>query len=358
MWDLIGQYGLFLAKAVTVVVAILVVIASIVASGHKGKHGNRGTINVSKLNDKYTEVADLLKEIIFDEEEFKAFEKAEKKKHKDEKAEQKKKHKKQQSAEQEAEDRKKRIYVVEFDGDIEASQVAGLREEITAILTLATVKDEVVVKLESPGGMVHGYGLAASQLARITAKQIPLTACVDMVAASGGYMMACVANRIIAAPFAVMGSIGVMAAIPNVHRVLKKFDVDYDIMTAGEFKRTVSTFGENTEKGKKKFQEDLEDTHELFKKFVKENRPVVDIEKVATGEVWYGQQALDEHLVDEIQTSDDYLTSLAADADIYEVKYEIKKPLHEKLGIAAQTALEKTLLSWWQRLQHSKYYHS
>jgi serine protease SohB len=231
-----------------------------------------------------------------------------------------------------------------------------MREEITAVLSQATDKDEVVVKVESGGGMVHSYGLAASQLARITQKNIPLTVCVDKVAASGGYMMACVANKIVAAPFAILGSIGVVASLPNFHKLLKKNDIDYEMFTAGEYKRTVTMFGENTEKGRAKFVEDLEDTHVLFKEFVSENRPQVDIEKVATGEIWFGRRAKDVNLIDEIITSDEYLLSQIETADIFQVEYVYKKSIQEKLGFAAQGAVDRLLMTWWERLHFNRWF--
>jgi serine protease SohB len=243
--------------------------------------------------------------------------------------------------------RKKRVYVLDFHGDIKASATDELRESITAVLSLAEPADEVVVRLESPGGLVHGYGLAASQLARITQKKIPLTVCVDKVAASGGYMMACVADKIVAAPFAVLGSIGVVAQLPNFHRVLKKHDVDYEIFTAGEYKRTVTMLGENTEKGRRKFMEDLEDTHVLFKEFVGEHRPAVNVDEVATGEIWFGRRALEKNLIDLISTSDEYLTAMHPQADIVVVRYEHRKRIQDRVGLAAarafETAFEHTL---------------
>jgi serine protease SohB len=225
---------------------------------------------------------------------------------------------------------------------MKASATDELRESITAVLSLAEPIDEVVVRLESPGGLVHGYGLAASQLARISQKKIPLTVCVDKVAASGGYMMACVADKIVAAPFAVLGSIGVVAQLPNFHKVLKKHDVDYEIFTAGEYKRTVTMLGENTEKGRQKFMEDLEDTHVLFKEFVGEHRPVVNVDEVATGEIWFGRRALEVNLIDLISTSDEYLTAMHPQADIVAVRYEQKKGIQERVGLAASKALEAT----------------
>ena len=226
---------------------------------------------------------------------------------------------------------------------MKASEVETFREEITTVLTLAKPEDEIIVRLESPGGMVHSYGLASSQLARIRSANIPLTICVDKVAASGGYMMACIANKILAAPFAVIGSIGVVASLPNFNKVLKKFDVDYDVLTAGEYKRTLTMLGENTEEGRKKFIDDLEETHELFKGFVSEYRPSLDIPLVATGETWYGKVALEKQLVDGISTSDEYISQRVKEASVYEVKYVQKKSWQEKLGVSAQAAIEKSL---------------
>jgi serine protease SohB len=197
------------------------------------------------------------------------------------------------------------------------------------------------VRLESGGGMVHSYGLASSQLQRIRDRGIPLTVCIDKVAASGGYMMACIADKIISAPFAIVGSIGVVAQLPNFNRLLKKHDVDFEMFTAGEYKRTVTMFGHNSAKAKDKFKGDLEETHVLFKNHVSQFRPSLNIEAVATGDVWYGQDALENNLVDELGTSDDYLVKACNDADVFEVSYEFKKSLQEKLGLAVSMGIEK-----------------
>ena len=231
-----------------------------------------------------------------------------------------------------------------------ASETASLREEISAILSVADpATDEVLLRLESPGGVVHGYGLAASQLTRLKQKGVKLTVAVDKVAASGGYMMACVADKIVSAPFAIIGSVGVVAQMPNIHRFLKKRDVDVEIMTAGEYKRTMTIFGENTEKGRQKFQQELEETHALFKQFVVQNRPQVDIDKIATGEHWYGQQALELNLVDEIATSDDLILQAIEDKSVLSVKYAVKKSLWQKLGKQAEESADTILLNWLKR---------
>jgi len=360
--EFLTDYGLFLAKTITFVAAIVVIITVAVSMGGRNKKSDKGHIEVTKLNEKFDHLRDSLRDAMLDDEEYKEFEKAEKKRLKEEKAQKKKaakeasKTKADEVSGDAAETEKKRIFVLDFYGDIKASEVESLREEISTVLTLAKPTDEVVVKVESGGGMVHSYGLASSQLARITNKNIPLTVCVDKVAASGGYMMACVANKIIAAPFAILGSIGVVAQLPNFHKLLKKNDIDYEMFTAGEYKRTVTMFGENTEKGRAKFVEELEDTHVLFKEFVSEHRPQVDVIKVATGEVWFGRRAKDVNLIDELQTSDEYLFAQAETADIYEVEFTYKKSLPEKLGFAAQAAVDRLLMTWWERLNVSRWF--
>ena len=360
--EFLTEYGLFLAKTITFVAAIVVIITVAVSVGGRNKKSDKGHIEVTKLNEKFDHLRDSLRDAMLDDEEYKEFEKAEKKRLKEEKAQKKKAAKEaaktnsDDTANEAGEPAKKRIFVLDFYGDIKASEVESLREEISTVLTLAKPTDEVVVKVESGGGMVHSYGLASSQLARITNKNIPLTVCVDKVAASGGYMMACVANKIVAAPFAILGSIGVVAQLPNFHKLLKKNDIDYEMFTAGEYKRTVTMFGENTEKGRAKFVEELEDTHVLFKEFVSEHRPQVDVVKVATGEVWFGRRAFDVNLIDELQTSDEYLFAQAENADIYEVEFAYKKTLPEKLGFAAQAAVDRLLMTWWERLNVSRWF--
>jgi serine protease SohB len=236
------------------------------------------------------------------------------------------------------------VFVLDFKGDLFASAVRSLREEVSAISAVAGKEDEVVVRLESAGGAVPHYGLAAAQLSRLRDKGIKVTVCIDRIAASGGYMMACVADRIVAAPFAIIGSIGVVAQVPNLHRLLKKHDVDFQEMTAGEFKRTVSVFGEITERGRKKFQEELEDTHLLFKEFVKAQRPKLDLDKVATGEHWLARRGLDLGLVDQLRTSDEYLVSRAAEANLYRVSFERPRSLRERLGLSPMEAMDPSLL--------------
>lgn len=226
---------------------------------------------------------------------------------------------------------RKRIFVIDFEGDPAATQCASMRDKITTVVAVARANDEVVVRIESPGGLVHSYGLAASQIARLRQRNIHVTACVDKVAASGGYMMACVANKIVAAPFSVVGSIGVIIGMPNLNRLLKKHDIDYVEQTAGENKRNVSLFGELTEDKKAKQQAQLNSIHELFKNHVAQFRPQVDISKVSTGDIWLGTDALKEKLVDEISTSDDLLLKLGEEADIYLLKSEEKMDFKTKL---------------------------
>lgn len=343
--EFLAEYGVFLLKALTIVVSIILVVAGIAAVSGKQKSNHEGQITVNKINDDLDEYKEVLEESLYDKDELKELEKARAKEDKEKEKAEKVKAKADKKAGKEAavenEPAKKRVFVLDFDGDIKASAADLMREEITAILTMARKEDEVVIRLESGGGMVHSYGLASSQLQRIRDRGIPLTVCIDKVAASGGYMMACIADKIVSAPFAIVGSIGVVAQLPNFSRLLKKHDVDFEMFTAGEYKRTVTMFGHNSAKAKEKFNADLEETHVLFKNHVTRFRPSLNIEAVATGDTWYGQDALENKLVDELGTSDDYLVNACNDADVFEVSYEFKKSLQEKLGFAVQMGIEK-----------------
>lgn len=247
------------------------------------------------------------------------------------------------------------VYVLDFTGDIQAKQVESLRKEVDAIVSVANSGDEVIVRLESGGGVVHGYGLAASQLSRIKAKGIQLTICVDKVAASGGYMMACIADKIISAPFAIIGSIGVIAQIPNFNKLLKKYNVDFEQITSGEFKRTVTMFGENTDAGREKFKGELEETHTLFKLFVSKHRASLDVDKVATGEHWFGSKAFELGLIDEIGTSDDYIMQKASSSKVLQISFKQKKNFSDKLSLAASTTLESLFIKLIEKQQNTKF---
>ncbi|HDR2360129.1 TPA: protease SohB [Enterobacter kobei] len=343
--ELLSQYGLFLAKIATVVIAIAVVAVLIVNLTQRKRQ--RGELRITRLSEQYKEMQEDMSLSLLDSHQQKAWLKAQKKKHKQEAkaAKAKAKFATPQS------DAKPRVYVLDFKGSMDAHEVASLREEVTAVLAVATPQDQVVVRLESPGGVVHGYGLAASQLQRLREKQIPLTVAVDKVAASGGYMMACVADKIVAAPFSIIGSIGVVAQIPNFNRFLKNKEIDIELHTAGQYKRTLTLLGENTEEGRQKFREDLNETHHLFKDFVHRMRPTLDIEQVATGEHWYGIQAQEKGLVDEVGTSDDLLLNLMDGRELIGVRFTQRKRLMDRFTNSAAESADRLLLRWLQRGQ-------
>ncbi|MDV6251725.1 protease SohB [Vibrio sp. EA2] len=336
--EFILDYGLFLAKIVTVVAAIVVLIVLVKSAG--GKSGApKGELEITNLSEQHKQSVEQLEHHLHDEAFLKARDKAIKKEEK-EKNKSREKEIKQASKEGELDSKREpHLFVLDFKGSIDAKEVNSLREEVTAILAVAREGDEVLLRLESGGGMVHGYGLASSQLDRIKAAGLPLTIAVDKVAASGGYMMACVADKIVSAPFAIVGSIGVIAQIPNFNKLLKKHDIEYEQLTAGEYKRTLTMFGENTDKARDKFKQELEETHVLFKDFIRERRPSLELEKVATGEHWFGTQAKERGLVDEICTSDDLVVAACKDKTVLSVHYVPKKKLADKLaGVAGKVA--------------------
>ncbi|EOW6720103.1 protease SohB [Cronobacter dublinensis] len=344
--NLFAEYGLFLAKIVTVVVAIAIVIA-LIANLTQRKKAQRGELRVTRLGEEYKEMKEEVAAALLDPHQHKQWHKNQKKKNKQEAKAAKARAKRGEAAPA----GKPTLYVLDFKGSIDAHEVSALREEVTAVLAVAKPQDEVLLRLESPGGVVHGYGLAASQLQRLRERQIPLTVAVDKVAASGGYMMACVANNIVAAPFAIIGSIGVVAQIPNFNRLLKRNDIDIELHTAGQYKRTLTLLGENTEEGREKFREDLNETHQLFKEFVHSMRPSLDIDAVATGEHWYGVQAQEKGLVDEISTSDDLIIARMQERDVVSLRYMQRKRLMDRFTGSAAQSLDRLLLRWWQRGQ-------
>lgn len=327
------SYGLFVAKVLTGLVALG--FAVVIIAGARSKKTHEPELQVTNINDKYRHLQTQLQQAVMEKKQFKQHLKTQKKQQ----------HKKQKNTRKDS--TKPRLYVMEFKGDIKATGVLSMRDEITALLSVAQPQDEVLLKLDNSGGMVHEHGLAASQLQRIKSAKLAFTIAVDKVAASGGYMMACVADKIIAAPFAILGSIGVLAQLPNFNRMLDKAGIDFEQHTAGEYKRTVTMFGKNSEKEREKLKLDLQETHGLFREFVSKHRPKLDIDKVATGEHWYGTQALDLNLVDELKTSDEFLVNALEDYDIYEIKMDIKQPLPDRLlsGFLSLTESIRSLLA-------------
>jgi serine protease SohB len=318
----VAQYALFLAEALTIVLAAIALVAGLgLLARRKAKHA--GHIEVTDINRRLEAAGDSIDAVRLPK-------KAHKSLARQRKAESK--------ARQQQAEAGPCSYLIDFKGDIRASAFAALREEITAILEVARPGDAVLLRLESPGGMVNRYGLAAAQLMRLRDAGLPLTVMVDTVAASGGYLMAATADRIVASPFALVGSIGVIAQIPNFHRWLQARAIDWEQFTAGKYKRTVTLFGENTEDGRAKLREELEEIHARFRAFVAERRAQLDMDKVATGEAWLGSQALELGLVDELGTSDEIIRASCKRGRVLQVSYQRKLTMTERVRVSAQAA--------------------
>jgi serine protease SohB len=329
------DYLLFLARTATLVVAVLAAVAGVAAivvrASRRARH--RPRLQITDLGRGYDELRWTMQRGLLPGRAVQRQVKAERRRTK-------------QAAKQRGEgdaDPRPRVFVLDFVGDLRASAVTALREEVTAVLAVARPSDEVVVRLENPGGLVHDQGLAASQLQRLRTHGVRLTVAVDKIAASGGYMMACVADRIVAAPFALVGSIGVIAQVPNVQRLLDRYGVRVEQFKGGEYKRTVTPFGEPTEAERAKFTAEIEDTHTLFKDFVEVHRPQLDLARVGTGEAWYGSRALDLQLVDELRTSDDYLLAARERADLFRVSYRLPRPAGRSLSLRLASLLRSAV---------------
>jgi serine protease SohB len=335
--EILADYLVFLLKVFTIAVAITLPLLLIIGSS-KGKTQSKGKLAITNLSEKFEDMGNAVRSSNMNPKELKKF-------YKDINKSKKKK----------TDEKEPSIFVLNFNGDIQASEVEKLKYEINAILLSESECKEVVVKVESGGGSAYAYGLCAAELKRLVDNDISLTVCIDKVAASGGYLMSCVATKIIAAPWAIVGSIGVIAQLPNFHRLLKKNLIDFEMHTAGEFKRTLTTLGENTEDGREKFKADLEDLHVIFKDFVKEQRPEVDTAIVATGEVWQGEEAVRVGLVDSLETSDNYLVNLSKDATLFEIEYLEKKNLSERFAFSMQLILEKSVVKFYDLINRDRY---
>jgi serine protease SohB len=335
--EILADYLVFLLKVFTIALAITVPLLLIIGSS-KGKTQSKGKLAITNLSEKFEDMGNVVRSSNMNPKELKKF-------YKDITKNKKKKTDEKESS----------VFVLNFNGDIQASEVEKLKYEINAILLSESECKEVVVKVESGGGSAYAYGLCAAELKRLVDNDISLTVCIDKVAASGGYLMSCVATKIIAAPWAIVGSIGVIAQLPNFHRLLKKNLIDFEMHTAGEFKRTLTTLGENTEDGREKFKADLEDLHVIFKDFVKEQRPEVDTAIVATGEVWQGEEAVRVGLVDSLETSDNYLVNLSKDATLFEIEYIEKKNLSERFAFSMQLILEKSVIKFYDLINRDRY---
>ena len=335
--EILADYLVFLLKVFTIALAITVPLLLIIGSS-KGKTQSKGKLAITNLSEKFEDMGNVVRSSNMNPKELKKF-------YKDINKNKKKK----------TDEKEQSIFVLNFNGDIQASEVEKLKYEINAILLSESECKEVVVKVESGGGSAYAYGLCAAELKRLVDNDISLTVCIDKVAASGGYLMSCVATKIIAAPWAIVGSIGVIAQLPNFHRLLKKNLIDFEMHTAGEFKRTLTTLGENTEDGREKFKADLEDLHVIFKDFVKEQRPEVDTAIVATGEVWQGEEAVRVGLVDSLETSDNYLVNLSKDATLFEIEYIEKKNLSERFAFSMQLILEKSVIKFYDLINRDRY---
>ena len=342
--EIFTDYLIFLLKVFTIALAITIPLLIVIGTS-KGKSQSRGKLSITNLSNKFEEMGNAVKGSVMNPKELKKFNKEISKDKK----------KKDKGKDKDKDNETDSVFVLNFKGDIQASEVEKLKQEVNAILLSDTECREVVIRVESGGGSAYAYGLCAAELKRLVDNEINLTVCIDKVAASGGYLMSCVATKIIAAPWAIVGSIGVIAQLPNFHRLLKKNSIDFEMHTAGAFKRTLTTLGENTDEGREKFKSDLEDLHLIFKNFVKEQRPQVDTEIVATGETWQGEDAVKVGLVDSLETSDNYLVSLSKDAKLFELEFVEKKNLTERFAISMQIVIEKSLIKFYDLINKDRF---
>lgn len=231
-----------------------------------------------------------------------------------------------------------KVAVLKFKGDIRASARFAFAKLVDEVVLNAREFKEVVVVVESPGGGVSEYGMLFAELERMRKceENFQLTVVVDTVAASGGYLMSLPAHKILAAPFAMVGSIGVVSFIPNIRELLEANKIKPRTFTAGDFKRTVTLTDEGDEKSAEQYKQQLALIHEQFKQALKKYRPQVELEKVATGEAWLASTTVEKELqlVDGLNTSHALLLEMNQSFDLveYSSKAERKTFLKRILG--------------------------
>ncbi len=249
-----------------------------------------------------------------------------------------------------------RLAVLRFQGlrDLNASGDQRLSEAIDEVLVNRDHFEEAVVIIDSPGGTTHGYGHAYALLERLSASGLKVTACIDRIGASGGYLMALPADRILAGPFAIVGSVGVVAGIPNVKRLLEEKGVSYRLFVAGDKKRVVHFADDDGPEVREYMDEKLAGIHTQFLQAVEKHRgDRVKLDEVRSGDHWSAEESVEKGLglVDELQTSAEYL--LERNREVALVMIERRVDITERFAgyLAARlSARVASLFTRWLRV--------
>jgi protease-4 len=196
---------------------------------------------------------------------------------------------------------RKAIAVIDVKGDILSSE--KVVKEIEKYDEDSSVR-AIVLRVNSPGG-----GIAQSQEIYKAVKEADkeIIASLGSVAASGGYYISCGADRIIANPGTITGSIGVITTFPKYHQLLKKIGVEWEVIKSGEHKDIGSPYRDMTVEEKRLFQDVIDDLFDQFVEVVSVERdiPKEEVLKLADGRIFSGNQAHELGLVDEIGTFSD-----------------------------------------------------
>lgn len=235
---------------------------------------------------------------------------------------------------------RKTAVLLSFNGDINATEVIEFGRAVSMIVQMKDLVSEVYIIINSGGGVVNGYGLLASEIERLHYSEIETYALIDQVAASGGYMAACVANHVVAAPFAYIGSIGVVSEMPNFNQILSDNGINIEQHTAGKSKRTVTPLGKITDEDRNEFKKKLERIHRSFINHVSHYRNINDADEnknsiIFSGDYWIAEETveLELGLVDEISTSQEFLLDKMKEYNIIEITFQENKTKKSKLSL-------------------------
>lgn len=202
------------------------------------------------------------------------------------------------------------VAVIRVEGTIVSGRPAGLwstdgyvySEEIAEYLKQVEENprvEAIVLRIDSPGGSVVGSDEIYQALLAIDK---PLVVSMGEVAASGGYYIACAADRVLANPGTLTGSIGVISMVPNIEELMEKIGVEVLVIKSGALKDEGSVFREMTEEEREVWQRIIDEAYDQFVGIVADGRdlPPQAVRELADGRVYTGHQALELGLVDEL----------------------------------------------------------
>ncbi|WP_343192796.1 S49 family peptidase [Buchnera aphidicola (Taiwanaphis decaspermi)] len=225
--------------------------------------------------------------------------------------------------------KKSNLYILDYNDKIKKNKIKKLREEISSIILVAKKNDEVLLRLENTSDIVYEYGLVIAQLQRLRKKGIKLIISIDKIVSNGGYIIACVADHISASPFSIIGPINIVVNIPNIDKYTQTSNLNNQLNDCNTFTK-LTLIKNNTKIYVNKIFNKLDIKKYIRNSFIKDMRPSLNLNKIFNQNYWIGENAINEKLIDSINTSDDILFSKKDTHNLLKIKYVYKSNIVEK----------------------------